>query len=39
MPCNTAAFARMAEHVADLLVFNKSNRALENLLNDYDLTL
>ena len=33
-----SAFSDLPEH-ADLLVFNKSNLALENLLNDYNLTL
>ena len=33
-----SAFSNLPEH-ADLLCFNKSNRALENLLNDYNLTL
>lgn len=34
----SSAFFNLPEH-ADLLVFNKSNLALENLLNDYNLTL
>ena len=33
-----SAFTILPEH-ADLLVFNNSNLALENLLNDYNLTL
>ena len=33
-----SAFTNLPEH-ADLLVFNKSNLSLENLLNDYNLTL
>ena len=33
-----SAFTSLPEN-ADLLVFNKSNCALENLLNDYNLTL
>ena len=33
-----SAFSDLPEN-ADLLVFNKSNLALENLLNDYNLTL
>ena len=34
----SSAFFNLPENV-DLLVFNKSNRALESLLNDYNLTL